>query len=269
MKEIIFILLLNGMGLQVDLNTNNTNPTVKNIVTIEDGTFSSSFEKIDDFKWFYITPKKHKNTSFHELSESIVYSWKFSHKAWIDWINDDSTMFVNNNHRAYPTVQLYKTKYGSFTSPLVVTLLVWVDMDLKSHTDWENDWLSFATFTDDKSDNWKRTVLVNLSYDWYVHLMHTTGQWKSDYIFQTKSIKFPQKQWVELKIYLDFSEKWYAKVWQDWKLVSHANIWNITNKLSQAHFGLYAWPRVKSGIIYNDDLEIKRINWEENIWDLN
>jgi len=51
--------------------------------------FISSFESVDDFKNFYITPQGHLGTTFHELSDSIVYSGEFwGPKATFGfWIN--------------------------------------------------------------------------------------------------------------------------------------------------------------------------------------
>ena len=93
-------------------------------------------------------------------------------------------------------------------------------------------------------------------------MQHTSNQGQQINIFQTKKILFPQKKWVQLKIYLDFRDNGYAKVWQNGELVSHANIGNITNKLSQAHFGLYSSPRLTTGTIFNDHLVIKEVEGE-------
>ncbi len=224
--------------------------------------FTTSFESEKDFDGFYITPQNHQGTSFHELSDSNVKSGTYSHRAWIEGENKASTLTVNNNHRAYPTVQLQKTPEGHFKTPCYVTLWVWLDMELNTKSGSEDDWFSFATFTDDESDNWDRTVLVNLSADGFVHLQHTTNQGKQSAIYQTSDIKFPQRQWVELKIFLDFSDDGYAKVWQNGELVSHAKIGNISNKLSQAHFGLYCSPQLSSGEVYNDDLKIVEVDSE-------
>jgi len=235
----------------------------KDVVDIEKQTFSSSFETVDDFAGYYITPQPHKNTTFQELSDSIVHSGTFAHKAWIDGANDPSTPSINNNHRGYPTIQLYKNEKGSFQSPVYITLWVWLDMELKtSTTGGDNDWFSFATFTDDESDNWNRTVLVNLSHDGFVHLQHTLSAGVSEYYFQTSTLKFPQKEWVELKIYLDFADGKYAKVWQNGELVSHARIDNVENKIAQAHFGLYCPPQMVSGTVFNDDLVIEMVDKE-------
>ena len=227
--------------------------------------FSTSFESIDDFFNFYITPQAHLNTSFHAQSDALVYSGNYSHKAWIEGANPPSTPSVNNNHRGYPAIQLYKTEKGSFESPIAISLWVWLDINLQANAlDEENDWFSFATFTDDESDSWSRTMLVNLSHDGFVHLQHTSGQGENDIVFQTTTLVFPKKEWVELKIYLDLSAHGYAKVWQNDVLVSHANVSNIKGKLAQAHFGMYSPPQLESGVVYNDDLHIEMVDDESS-----
>ena len=225
--------------------------------------FISSFETAEDFYGFYLTPQGYLGTTFHELSDSIVHSGTYSHKAWISDANPPSTTLINNNHRGYPTIQFQNTTEGVFKTPCYITIWVWLDMEFNKNTTGEdNDWFSFATFTDDETDNWSRTVLVNLNHNGIVHLQHTSGQGQQTNIFQTTSLAFPQKEWVELKVYLDFRNNGYAKVWQNGELVSHANIENITNKLSQAHFGMYAPPQITSGIVYNDDLKIIEVDGE-------
>ncbi len=225
-------------------------------------TFATSFESVTDFNGFYITPQSHLGTTFHELTDSNVHSGTYSHRAWIRGSNPASTSTINNNHRGYPTVQFQKTPKGSFKTPCYVSLWVWLDMELNANVTGEDDWFSFATFTDDETDNWERTVLVNLSANGFVHLQHTTNQGKQTSIFQTSEITFPQREWVELKIFLDFGEDGYAKIWQNGELVSHAKIGNITNKLSQAHFGLYCSPQLSTGEVFNDDLKIVEVDNE-------
>ncbi|MDH5598339.1 MAG: hypothetical protein OEY34_04395 [Cyclobacteriaceae bacterium] len=226
-------------------------------------TFTSSFENVSDFDGFYITPQGHLNSSFHDLSDSIVFTGSLAHRAWIKGSNPPSTSTVNNNHRGYPTVQLYKTSGGSFTTPCYITFKVWLDMPLQaSQNGGENDWFSFATFSDDETDGWARTILVNLSYDGHLHLQHVPNQGQQQYIFQTSTVVFPQKEWVEVKVYLDFGKGKYAKVWQNGVLVSHAHIENINNQLSQAHFGLYAPPQIESGVVFNDELIIEMVDGE-------
>ncbi len=230
---------------------------------VEKKEFISSFETVDDFSGFYITPQGHLGTTFHELSGSVVRSGAYAHKAWINGANPPSTSVINNNHRGYPTIQLQKTARGVFKTPCYITLWVWLAVDLRASTSGgEDDWFSFATFTDDETDAWRRTVVVNLSHDGFVHLSHVPVQGQQTYIFQTNSLTFPQREWVELKIYLDFRDNGYAKVWQNGSLVSHASLQNLDNKLSQAHFGLYAPPQLESGLVYNDDLHIVEVDRE-------
>lgn len=224
--------------------------------------FKTSFESENDFSEFYITPQGYLETTYHELSDSIVHTGTYAHKAWVNGANPPSTTFTNNNHRGYPTIQLYKTEGGSFKTPCYVTFWVWLDMELKENPGEENDWFSLATFSDAEDDNWNRTVLVNLSYDGIVHLMHVPKQGDKEHIFQTSSITFPQKEWVELKIYLDFSNNGYAKVWQNGELISHAEVKRTKELLAQLHFGMYCPPQMESGIVYNDDLVIKMVENE-------
>ena len=169
--------------------------------------FHTSFESVDEFSRFYITPQGHLNTTFHDLADTTVHSGKYAHKAWITGSNEPSTQYENNNHRAYPTVQLHKTEGGSYQAPIMIKLWVWLDMALHENLSGEDDWFSFATFTDDETDDWSRTVLVNLSHDGFVHLQHTVEQGKSDKLYQTTTIPFPKKEWVELKVYLVEPEK--------------------------------------------------------------
>jgi hypothetical protein len=230
---------------------------------LEKREFNTSFETVDDFIGFYLTPQGHKGTTYHELSDSIVHSGTYAHKAWITGANSPSTASENNNHRGYPTIQLQNTPDGSFVSPCYVTFWVWLDIDLQESTSGgEDDWFSFATFTDDESDNWDRTVLVNLSHDGFVHLQHVPKQGEQEHEFQTSSLPFPQQEWVELKVYLDLSNGGYAKVWQNGELVSHANVKKTKNRLSQAHFGMYCSPQITSGVVYNDDLTIEMVDGE-------
>lgn len=231
--------------------------------SVDRRTFSSSFESVEDFSGFYLTPQGYLNTSYHELSDSVVHGGSFAHKAWITGSNPPTTPSVNNNHRGYPTIQFQKTAEGSFSSPCYITFWVWLDMDLQpSTTGGDHDWFSFATFTDDETDSWNRTVLVNLSHEGIVHLQHTPNQGEQEHLFQTGCVIFPQKKWVELKIYLDFSADGYAKVWQDGVLVSHAKVEGVNNRLAQAHFGMYCPPQMVSGVVYNDDLTIEMVSGE-------
>ena len=256
----ILVLLINLSFYSCD-KVSDTIGHIDDTSNIQKREFISSFESVNDFDGFYITPQNHLGTTFHELAESNVYSGVYSHKAWIDGDNLQSAA-NDKNHRGYPTIQFQNTTKGVFQTPCYISLWVWLDIELENNTAGQDDWFSFATFTDDESDNWDRTVLVNLSADGFVHLQHTTNQGEQTSIFQTTDIAFPQEEWVELKIYLDFRDNGYAKVWQNGELVSHSEIGNITNKLSQAHFGLYCSPQLSTGVVFNDDLFIKEVDEE-------
>ena len=217
--------------------------------------YATGFEAIADFAGFYIVPQGHKGTTFQELSGEVVRSGRLAHKAWITGPNRPSSWFVNNNHRGYPTIQLYKLPGGGFRTPVRVVLWVWLDMEIA-----KGEWFSFATLDHTTSDTWD-PVLVNLSDEGFVHLMHVPGNGRSEWSFQTDSIRFPQRQWVELRVELHFDkDAGYAAVWQDGQLVSRAPVRRGNGRLTQAHFGMYAPPSVTGGVVYNDDLTITEIN---------
>ncbi|TAN41493.1 MAG: hypothetical protein EPN25_04850 [Nitrospirae bacterium] len=107
------------------------------------------------------------------------------------------------------------------------------------------------------SDEWD-AVLVNLSDQGFVHLMHVPYNGQGERTFQTSTLRFPMRQWVKLTVALHFDrEHGYAAVWQDDELVSRAEVKRGEGLFTQAHFGLYAPPSLSEGVIYNDDLMIK------------
>jgi hypothetical protein len=255
--------------------------------------FTSGFESEDDFKKFSITPQKHLGSTSHCKSDEHVRSGHCAHKAWIEKSNE-VLEGQNTNHRGYPTVQLYKRDAGVFKGRVVVDVWVWLDVQLSKEK--EKNWFSFATLTAYSDDRWMRCVLVNLSNEGIVNLMHVPIQNAGNRdIFQTDSIKFPMKKWTQLTVYLDMTanneyKSPYAKVWQDGQLVSAARtnfrmnpsdydrkLWpkelanwdgksiegaeqllgyRFTDGLAQAHFGMYAPPLLTRGCVYNDDLSI-------------
>ncbi len=215
-------------------------------------TFQSSFESVDDVNGFYIVPQDHMNSASHHLSSERVRTGKYAHKGWIYAVNPPSTILTNNNHRAYPTFQLYKTPGGAYKTPVLIEFWVWLDVNLS-----RGEWFSFATLDHTTSDTWD-AVLVNLSDKGFVHLMHVPSNGQGRYTFQTSTLKFPMKEWVKLTVSLHFdSARGYAKVWQNDQLVSSADVKRGNGLFTQAHFGLYAPPSLSSGVIYNDDLVIK------------
>lgn len=92
---------------------------------------------------------------------------------------------------------------------------MWVDLPFKPRRG-ENEWLPFATFTNDPSDSRDRVVCINLSWDGFVHLMHVPEQGQKPDSFQTNEVRFPQPRRVKLRTYLDLKAKGGdAKVRQD------------------------------------------------------
>ena len=196
-------------------------------------TFETSFESESDFDGFYMVPKGDYDSD-HELTAEVVYDGTYSHKAWIVKARDDdndSRKYLP--HRAYPTIQLDKTADGIYRTPCLVTLWVNLDIDLVDRPDGSiDDWFSFLTLSPDASDNWNRTVLVNITPDAYVKLVHVPKQGEQERIFQVNAendpdslLLFPYREWVRLDVYIDFDkDNGYAKVWQNGELVSHAEV---------------------------------------------
>lgn len=164
--------------------------------------FSSSLEQVEDFTGFYLVPQGDYASS-QELSKEVVHSGSYAHKAWIlsarDSTNDGSSYLP---HRAYPTIQFHRTEDGIFPTPCLVTLWVYLEMDLKEAPPGKtDDWFSFATLSPDTSDQWARTVLVNLVHDGYLHLMHVPNQGEQEHLYQMDSIQDPQGLYASAHIH--------------------------------------------------------------------
>jgi hypothetical protein len=228
----------------------------------QDGrVFETSFESESDFSGFYIVPQGDYDSN-HGLSAEQKVSGAYSHKAWITGpraSNNDGLAY--RPHRAYPTVQLYKSSMGSFVTPCLISFYAYLDISLEDKPSGSiDDWFSFATLCPDDSDNWTRTIGVNLTPDNLLRLVHVPYQGQQEYLYQNDTLKYPYKKWVRITIYLDLSrDSGYAKVWQDGTLVSHAQVRGGNGLLKQAHFGLYASAAIASGTIYNDDLCIREV----------
>ncbi len=235
-------------------------------------SFETSFESEADFKNFYTVPPGDYD-SYHELSAENVYNGSFAHKAWILKARaDNNDGLVYLPHRAYPTVQFHKTSNGVFRTPSLVTLWVNLNISLIDRTAGSiDDWFSFITVSPDASDNWARTVVVNLTPDGYIKLVHVPTQNEQQRIYQADSsndpsgtLLFPQNEWVRLDLLIDFDPfGGYAKVWQNRTLISYAKVNGGNGGLAQAHFGLYAAAAIPSGVIYNDNLRIREVADED------
>ncbi len=255
-------------------------------------TYSTGFETLDDFFGFYVVPQNDQNSASHDLSLQVVHTGKLAHKGWIYSANAVIPN-KNTNHRAYPTIQLYK-RYGRPFQPKVrIILWVWLDAPIEDAPD--RDWFSVATLTSYADDFWFRSLLVNLHKDGYLQFMHTVNPYQGSDLYQNTTIRFPQRQWVKLTIALNYAPAPdgtlpVATLWQDDLLISRTHFnprvdplkvdralwpaclsnWNqqsieegeklcglkYVGGLAQAHLGLYAPPLMSSGTVYNDDLSI-------------
>lgn len=220
-------------------------------------SFQSNFESLDDFTKFYSVPANYQSAATHSLSTEQKVSGSYSHKATILKIGPTCVYPINCNHRAYPTIQLHKLPSGGFKTPVLIEFSVYLDLPIFS----SSDWFSFATYSADASDEWRRVVLINTDAKGKAFLMHVPLHGQSNLTFQNTSLNFPQRQWVKIKTCLDLDPtKGEAKVWQDEVLLSTSRVSGGCGVLEQAHFGLYASPTLSSGTVYNDDLTIREIS---------
>lgn len=259
-------------------------------------TFATGFESIDDFAGFYLVPQNHRSSTTHSLTDSIKHSGQYSHYGNI-YAANTVIANTNTNHRAYPTIQLYKTIDSVFHHMVFCEFRVRLNISLGTQPNTE--WFSFATFTGYADDFWFRSILVNLDHNRIVHLMHVPDNELAVHdIFQTTTVTFPMNEWVKLSMLFDYTSANsynhpYVKVWQNGTLVSAATfnreidphtvdtaLWppcldgwdgtsiaaaesacglHYTSGLAQAHFGLYAPPLLSSGEVWNDDLAIYEI----------
>lgn len=219
-------------------------------------TFATSFESIDDFAGMYIAPPGSTNTS-HNTASDFVHSGRLAHKAWILAPNP-VVAGRNTNHRGYPTIQLWRLAGGSFRTPASIRFWARVHGTLHPRSP-ENDWASLATLTCDSTDAWSRTVLVNIDVDHRLDLMHVPLQGEKVQTIVDSTRRFPFDRWVKLDIRLRLGNPGSVQVWQDDTLASSAVVQGCSDRLAQAHFGLYAAPLVDSLTIWNDDLEIREL----------
>lgn len=225
-------------------------------------TYQTSYETSMDFTGFYVE-NGNDYASTMDTTIELVKHGVWSHKHWVDSARD-----VQNDtgdyepHRAYVTHQFYKHAVQFFNKCLV-SIYIYTDVNLYKKTG-TDDWLSLATFSDDTTNSWDRTVLVNLTTDGYIRLVHVPIQQGQTHTYQAgprntenPNLKWPQREWNRLDVYLDFdSTGGEAKVWQNGSLISTAEIDSVNGYIVQAHFGLYSSATMASGTVYNDKLRI-------------
>jgi len=236
-------------------------------------TFATSFEDPDQLSSFYATPQS--ALTHREITTDVVHSGTRAQKAWVTGAGGPGLEVDGPNHRGYTTMQLDKLDGGSFASPSIVQLWVWLDVALL-----KGQWFSFATLTHDASDRWDRVVTVNLDPDGYVNIFHAPLHNQNDLALQRTDVLLPMRSWVRLTMYVDLTEAHGSiAVWQGSTLIAAARIdprvdvavqgvrdslglppSQFTDRLVQAHFGLYAPPAVSACTVYNDDLVIAELH---------
>jgi hypothetical protein len=256
-------------------------------------TFTTGFESLDDFFGSYVERSGHLGTTFHQLDGTRVHGGQLAHHAWITAANPVHPP-GNTSHRGYPTLQFQRSAAGPFVERVVVELWAWLDVAVTAQP--EGDWFSFLTLTSYADDAWPRVVVLNLNPAGHLYLMHVPQQQQSVHdIFQTDSLALPLRQWVRLSVLVDYTaqnryDSPYVAAWQDGQLVSAARFdprvdpnsvsraqwpaclatWDgasipaaealcnldYRGGLVQAHFGMYAAPRIATGTVFNDDLAI-------------
>jgi len=242
---------------RINLNETNYPPNFQ--------TYYTGFESVAEIVAlnYYITPQQHLGTSYHNISNEQEKKKKNAHKGWMSGTNPSY-----NNHRAYPTFQFHKGTAPvkrSFNTPCYVYLSVY--LDAPQMLGFKGQWFSLATLSMDPSDAWNRVICVNVGQEGYLHLMHVPNQGEAVRIYQnTTSNSFPMRQWVQIKIYIDFgiNNKGIAAAWQDGVLMSVANVYGGKGKLEQAHFGLYASPELATATVFNDELTIVEVTAVQN-----
>lgn len=218
--------------------------------------YQTSFESVSEFSSFYIVPQNYQGAASHDLTTERVHSGTNAHKAWVYASGPNCSYPTNCNHRGYPTIQLNKLPSGGFKTPVYIEYYTYLDMNFPTGS----DWFSFATFSADPSDQWRRVVLINTDATSRAYLMHVPIHGQSNLSYQNNSLAYPQRTWVKISACLDFDpNKGFAKVWQDNVLISTADVKGACGVLEQAHFGLYASPTASQGTIYNDDLLIQEV----------
>ncbi len=228
-------------------------------------TFKTNFTSVDEFPDFYIVPPGDYDTIHSLKSSPQPYHHAEIVKAR-DIDNESTPEYLP--HRGYQAYQFHKLPDGGFVKPTVTSLFVRVGASLKTLPGID-DWISLFTMSTDSSDNWTRTILVNLSADGYLRLVHVPDQGQQIYVYQNSQplLKFPKNRWVRLDLFLDVSSVVkQAILFQEGKVVSKASLINVSPILQQAHFGLYASARLPYGYVDNAYLRVNEIDNEADIY---
>lgn len=187
-------------------------------------------------------------TIVDKSSGEPVHSGQHAYKGWITGPTD------KKSHRAYPVVEL------DIPTPVVNSFWVYLDADYAAMNPLE--WIHFGTW-----GNWDPKTNVGA---WALHTMSVRGRklgfahatpFRGEYIGPKPRPDFPLRRWVRLTMYIDYEgADGFIQVWQDGTPMLRATLpKNPGRRLRTAHWGMYAAGTVKSGIEYNDDISIWRL----------
>ena len=260
--------------------------------------YFTSFETVDEFKPFYIVPPKHMGTATHELSAEHVVSGKLAHKATV-WAENPVVANTNTNHRAYPTIRFEKTDLGIVKTAVVVDFWVWDELQLRDQPEANWLSLATFTSYNDTLWPHSYLINVGFDrHVRLMHVPHNAMDvhdiFQTDSITLPPKQWVRITAYIDYQSKNRFAAPFIA-VWQDGQLVSAARFDPrvylpgaltaaqrppcvkalpsgatleqaeaackvvYTGGLAQAHFGLYAAPRVSRGAIYNDDLTVAEV----------
>lgn len=152
-------------------------------------------------------------------------------------------------HRLYPTLNLEKCLYGSYTS----SFEVWLSAPPAS----QRGWISLATYSNAK--NWQDLFGVNLGTEegqTVLVLFHVPTFGQGRFKRHTR-LAFPMKRWVRIDVVVSAGEG--IRVFQNGTLVLQADKnWGPAGpSLCEAHWGLYAEGKTDFGHLLNDNIDLR------------
>ena len=201
----------------------------------------------------------------HESGDFKEYFWRHpdSSCGWLMVVPDptgsgrgyvaESQIFCSAGekavHRLYPTLNLEKCLYGSYSS----SFDVWLSLRLAVH----RGWISLATYSNVK--NWQDLFGVNLGTENgqpVLVLFHvpTFGQGRFK---RHARLSFPMKRWVRIRV--EVSAREGIRVFQDGTLVLQSKKdWGPAGpSVCEAHWGLYAEGITDFGHLLNDNIDVR------------
>lgn len=190
-------------------------------------------------------------TIVNRHSGEPVFAGDHAYKGWV-------TGSASELHRAYPVI------YTDISTPLVNTLMVFVDTDydLMSLTDWIGlgGWGNYNPTT--KTGTWAlNTMAIRNRKLEFAHVSPFHGE----YIGPAPQPEFPLRRWVRLTAYLIYQgTTGFVQVWQDGIPMLRAHVSKLAQfpgyRLHSTHWGMYSSHTLTRGVQYNDEIRICALN---------